>query len=424
MIKQLKELFNASFNLTGYHNLEIIFVNYYWVLVFGAVLNIFLNINWFDSTFYPLLIYVVLVLERRKIRFNFFDFLWFLYLLNVLFTWLVNSYPFKTMLIIRCVSEQLAYSMCYLIIRKNAKLSARRIIECAFLPLLITSIIGIYCFLVQPSWYMSMTKEGITDFEVLEFLRLRSIFADSYTISYFLGISIIFLLFQLVNGVDNQRKKIYSTLLIVFSITLFMTITRSVIGAVVFALVIAVIYTLRFKKFTNIKPIVIASLIGVSGSIIYLNTLDGYVSEFFTSKISSVTEGTSENIMHRFFLNKKGTSYDIVGDGVGRHNMYADQYVPHSSLRDGEYNKMIIEQGYAGFGVFVLIMLTAIIKCLKNFKYLAFDLSILFFLLICMVAANPISTFDKHPIIYWLILGGIANFNNTTVSHKLKYINA
>ena len=31
-------------------------------------------------------------------------------------------------------------------------------------------------------------------------------------------------------------------------------------------------------------------------------------------------------------------------------------------------------------------------------------------LLISMIGANPISTFDKHPIIYWMVLAQIANF--------------
>lgn len=409
MLEQLKNLYKLSFHHPNLHWLELIFVNYYWILVFGALLNIFFKITWFADTFFPLLIYALVIVERKKIKYSYFDFLWFLYLLVVLYSWSINNYPYKGELILRCLSEQFAYSMCYWVVRKNHNLSSENIIKCAYFPLLITSIIGVYCYFKPPSWYMAMTTIGVTDFEVLEFLRLRSIFIDGYIISYFLGISIIYLLFQLSSGALKNKRMAYF-LLIIFSITLFFTLTRTVIGAVLISVVICTYYAYHYHKINNIKPIIIGVIAIIVASGIFISKLDGYEKDFITAKVSSITQDSSESVLDRLFLNKKGLEYKIIGDGVGRHNLYVDKYTGHFSLRDGEYNKMIIEQGYIGFVVFILIVISALTKCVFNFKHLAFELMIILFLLICMVAANPISTGDKHPIIYWLILGQIANF--------------
>lgn len=413
MVRQLLNLLKLSFDWPGLHWLELIFINYYWVLVFSALLNIFFKITWFSSTIYPILIYIVVILERKRLNVNYFDYLWMLYLLVVLFSWLVNDYPFKYILILRCISEQFAYSMCYWIVRKNPKLSANNIIECSYFPLLITSIMGIYFYFSPPSWYMSMTKEGTTDFTIMEFLRLRSIFPDSYIISYFLGIAIVYILVQMAKGKLLNKKFAY-LFIGVFSITLFLTLTRSIIVAVLVGVLVIVIYSIKYHKLSNVKPILVGLIMIIFTSSLIIMNLEGYEKDFFTSKIASITdENASENVEERLFLNKK-TEYALVGDGVGRHNMYADKYIK-SSLRDGEYNKLIVEQGYIGFLVFIIIVVSALYKCLKNFDGLLFELIMILFLLLSMIAANPISTGDKHPIIYWLILGQIANYKKHNI---------
>ena len=151
---------------------------------------------------------------------------------------------------------------------------------------------------------------------------------------------------------------------------------------------------------------------------IYYYTLYGLTEKFkyFNGKLR--TECILAN------KNKKQGGFQMIGDGVGRHNMYADKYNPMTSMRDGEYVKMLQEQGYVGFSIFILLIALSLLKTFYHFKYLAFEFAVIVMLLISMIGANPISTGDKHPLIYWMIIAQIANFSIKKRKYgKIKIVN-
>ena len=152
-------------------------------------------------------------------------------------------------------------------------------------------------------------------------------------------------------------------------------------------------------------------LIGAAIMVVGVTRMEGEQQLYYAEKILSMTQEGSSLASERLFLNQQQGGFDMVGDGVGRHNMYADKYPPNYSMRDGEYIKLITEQGYIGFVFYGLLIGLALLKCIKHFKYLGFEFAILLMLLISMIGANPISTSDKHPLIYWMIIGQIANFS-------------
>lgn len=404
------KLFKSSFKKPGFNLFEKLFVNYYWILVIGGLLYITAGITWFDPTFYPFVILVIFIYEYRTIKLNIFDFLWIVTIVWYALTWIANEYPYKSELIIRCLSEQISYTLCYWIVRFNKKLNAQEIVKSALFPLFVTSIIGIYFYFYPPAWYLKNTRAFFTDFEEYEFLRLRSIFIDSYTISYFLGISIIYIIFKLARRHSDSNKLLY-ILLGIYLITLFLTIQRSIIAAVVVSVIISLIYSFIYGNIKYLTTTSIIVVICIFATGILFDRMDYQGQEYYLSKITSITDDSSETIENRLFFNKQNYEYNLIGDGVGRHNLYSELYNPGTSLRDGEYNKIIVEQGYIGLSFFIIIILLSIFKCLSNFKYLSYELSIIILLLICMIGANPLSTFDKHPIIYWLVLGQISNYN-------------
>lgn len=404
------KLFKSSFKKPGFNLFEKLFVNYYWILVIGGILYITVGITWFDPTFYPFLILIIFISEYKSIKLNIFDFLWILTIIWYGLTWIANDYPHKSELIVRCLSEQITYTLCYWIVRFNKKLNAQEIVKSSLFPLFVTSIIGLYLYFFPPAWYLRNTRAFFTDFEEYEFLRLRSIFLDGYTISYFLGISIIYILLNLAKKSKNSNKLLY-LLLGTFIITLFFTIQRSIIAGVIVAVIISLIYSIIYGNIKYLTTTSIIVVLCIFATSILFNRMDYYGQEYYLGKITSITENSSETIEKRLFFNKQNYEYNLIGDGVGRHNLYSELYNPGTSLRDGEYNKIIVEQGYIGLSIFIIIILFSICKCLSNFKYLSYELSIIILLLICMIGANPLSTFDKHPIIYWLVLGQISNYN-------------
>ena len=411
-----------------YNLSEFIFLNYYWILTLGAIIGLLTNQYWVADTLIGLFIYFVVFTNNKvRIAVNVFDLLWLMCFIWAIFTMLVNTYPNQLMLIIRCFSEQLAYMMAYWVVRKDPKLNVRNVIHAGYLPLLITSLLGIYLYVYEPAWYASRTKDFTTDFEEFEFKRLRSIFSDGYIIMYFIGITLTYEFFLLASGkLAGQKEKIWGkvrhksttmhyVLILSCIFALFLGIQRSVIASVFISLILAIFYAAKYSRLKNLRPIIVIGLIGIGISAYSILKMDLYQQTFYLDKIVSMTDDSQSLAAERLTLNKRQASFGLMGDGCGRHNMYADKYNPNTSMRDGEYMKLLTEQGYMGAFLLGTMVLLALAKSFKNYQYLGFEFAILIFLLICMVGANPLSTNDKHPLLYWIILGEISNFKRKNV---------
>jgi len=395
----------------GFNLPEYIYMNYFWILTVGGLFWVATKQAWLDTTFIPLLIYYLLFAAKGKIKtVNIFDILWIICYIWGIFTWLVNDYPHQGIMIIRCLSEQMAYMMAYWLVRKNEKLNVQTIVKAACLPLLITTILGIYLFYTEPAWYAARTKDFTTDFEEFEFKRLRSIWMDGYILMYFCTIVVIYELFQIGKGLKEKKWEHY-LMAGMCILAIFLGIQRSSIVSITAAMVVVFFYSLKFNNAKRILGIGLIVLLGAVIFVVGITRMEGEQQIFYAEKIFSMTQDGSNLASERLFLNQQQGGLGFVGDGIGRHNMYADKYPPNFSMRDGEYIKLLTEQGYIGFVFYGLLIGLALLKCVKHFKYLGFEFAILLMLLISMIGANPLSTGDKHPLIYWMIIGQIANFN-------------
>ena len=127
---------------------------------------------------------------------------------------------------------------------------------------------------------------------------------------------------------------------------------------------------------------------------------------FLNDKIE--TAMGSEFLVDRFNLIEAHES--MIGDGAGRHNIWAREFGSFV-MPDGEYQKLLQEVGFVGLTIYIVLFSLAVFKCVINIKYLLFELCVIMFLLISMIGADPLSTVDKHPIIYWMIIGRVSAFS-------------
>ena len=172
-------------------------------------------------------------------------------------------------------------------------------------------------------------------------------------------------------------------------------------------LVVSIYYGYKYKGNKLIFQTFFCScFVGIIAIPLFVNQIDKDTTAFMVSKVVQVTDNSDEFVEYRLYLDKGNT--EIVGDGVGRHDLHADKYNPDTSIRDGEYMKIIQEQGYIGLWLFLLLLTVCLMVCVGNFKILSLEMCIIIMLLICMIGANPLSTIDKHSIIYWLAFGQIA----------------
>lgn len=299
----------------------------------------------------------------------------------------------------------IAYMAVYYVGRNLAVEKSYKMFQTSLLPALITSVIGIYCFFFPPAWYFATMEDGALS--TLEQLRLHSIFSSPYVLSYldcFLLGYIFFRIFQY-----NEPFKKYQYHILVFVITLAFCMMRAPMAGVGIyffaALLLSCIVKGNFKK-------LIYAIIGVAAVagimfVVLKNTNAQYV-DFLLDKFEIVSDKNSTFIEDRYNLMEAEESF--FGDGAGRHNLWADDYNVGTSMRDGEYQKLLQEVGYFGQYTYIILIALVILKSLKNYKYLLFEMSTMLFLLVSMIGACPLSTVDKSCFIFWLVMGRVASF--------------
>jgi hypothetical protein len=409
----LQPIIFGAIKASEYSKMEYALVNYFWLITIAAVFWHVIGIGWIAGLLFPIIIYWCLFFEKsRKANSSIIDmFWWFIFLWNII-TILSNSYPYSEVMAVRCMTSQIAYMLMYWIVRKNPKISISAIITSGYVPFVLVCIIGIIFYIYPPSWYLNVNDVAVvnqaTTFAELETLRLRSIFASSYDIAYFGVILLIFEFFVLIKG--TRKKNIHYCIIAITIITVILTTMRAPIASMVVGFCIALIYANKYGGFKNIKTFSIILGIAAIAIIVVISNVDSFVVEYLFGKYDSVTNSDSNFIQERLLRNKGNLIFTLLGEGVGRHNMYADMYPPNSLMRDGEYVKLLVEQGYIGAFLNILFWGSAIIKSVFNFKNLTFEFCLLVMLGICMIGANPLSTVDKYPFIYWMAAGQIANF--------------
>lgn len=397
-------------------NIYNLFCNYFLLITITAFLHVLTGIGWLTTLLLPIIIFICVfkIKYKIKIQINLMDILWILSFLWMVSTWLYNDFPNKGIMIVRCISSQIAYMMVYWIARKSNRNVIGNIITSSYLPLILTCIIGIYCFLFHPSWYESMVYKTLEDHEVrlsemelMEAFRLRSIFDSPYTLAYFTSITLIFLFFSMLD--NHKNAKDYYLFIFLLFVTLLLTMMRAPIVCTLIGFFVSLVYSFKYRGGKLLaKYIVVGFFVSFLLIIVFIN-IDSSSLDFLFSKFNTVTSNTDELLEKRLFLQEADGL--LFGDGVGRHAIYAPKYGGYGML-DGEYMKMIQEQGYIGLFFFLLFVIFALLKCIFYIKELSFEFCLLIMLLICMIGANPLSTGDKHPIIFWLAFGQIARFKS------------
>lgn len=330
---------------------------------------------------------------------------------SIIFSWLINSYTNQYILIFRCIMSEGAYMSAYFIGKRVGKKYLNAIFTKSIFPLSVCCILGIVFFLFPPGWYIAKMYETEWVFSqatMLEFLRLRSIFSSPYVMSYMCGLTSIYIFYRIFKD-GEKNKKLYTVLLLLI-VTMLLCMMRAPLSCVILSFFIALYYTGKYNRSGQIFIRVLSAAIGLSCILLcVLQYLDTDTLQFLGSKFDSVANDSDDLITTR--INLWNYKYYLVGDGAGRHSLLADNFGYQEAIRDSEYVKILVEQGYIGLSLYILLLLSSLIKCVCHFRYLAFELCIILFFAVCMIGANPLSTPDKHCFLFWLTVGRIASFN-------------
>ena len=342
------------------------------------------------------------------------NFLVLLFILYNIINGILIYYPHHDFLFYKaCISEISA--IFFYFIGKNVEWNIDNILKQLRFPLLFAAFCGIYFFFFMPSWYLSMKESLLEDTNayegaVGEIFRLSSFWGHPYQLGYAIA---IFSSYSIVNSFINSHKIYY----IFISIFLFLVLVLCQLRVcILYYLLVFIYHYFTFGKssvFVKILSLTVFSIIMIIIVFYFFNTLSGEQSEYIINHTTQLFE--SEAVNNRLEHTSGGLNNDIFdsffGYGVGHFSQNARDFgIP--ALVDCEYQKKIAELGLCGFSIFILIIIVAIVKILKNFDNNTCANSIVLFYVIASIGASCISNVHQYPYMFWFALGCLFNSNN------------
>lgn len=388
---------------------RFIYTNYFLFLSINAILVIIVQkVAIYEYIIFPsTCLLLAFVYRPQYLKVNILDILFICSLIWLCITWSCNSYENQGILILRCIMSQGAFMSVYLLGR-NKHFDSYIFFQKCPKPLLICCILGVLFFINPPNWYIERAYNDyeVNQYNMLEIFRLKSVFPSPYHISYMCGFTTIYIWFSFIYSKSINKENI--VYFFSFIITMLLTMMRAPFLSVMLAIIAGIIYMSIYYKSHKIlfNVFFFCGLLYIIG-LILAPILDLEQMEYLIQKIDTVTSKSDELIDNRLDL---GFSYGLIGDGAGRHAIYAYKYGQEGIL-DSEYVKLLVEQGYVGLAILVLLIIVAIWKCIKYFKSLALELSIILFFVLTMIGADSLSTADKHCFIFWVTIGRVSAFS-------------
>lgn len=388
----------------------LLFHNYFWIFTISSVISILFGNMWLFTFSLPVMLFF-LAWKSKRFKKNIFDVLMMLIFISIAVSWCINSYPYKNIMVFRYLITQGAFMAAYYIGRNIDINVTYKVFHNALLPGLICSVVGLILYVYQPAWYLA----NIDDQTTLESFRLRSVFSSPYVLSYMSFFLLSYLLaldFKMLPNhySDLVSLKIRISAYILLSSILLFCMMRAPIAGVLISLFIALLHAafVQRKYSVLIYTIVIITVLGFVIWNIIQRYMDMESIIFLLNKFEVATDSGGDFYEER--VNLFVADETFFGDGAGHHAIYAEQY-NLDSIRDTCYQRLLQEMGYVGVVLHLFLFGYIIVKCLRHYKYLGFELSVMVFLLISMIGADPLATPDKHCFFYWLIIGRVSSFS-------------
>ncbi|WP_297182901.1 hypothetical protein [uncultured Phocaeicola sp.] len=392
------------------HYILLLFQNYFWILAISSVISILFGNMWLFTFSMPIMLFFLAWKPKRSKK-NLFDVLMVLVFVSIIISWCINSYSFRSVLIFRFVITQGAFMAAYYIGRNMEVDVIYKVFRNALFPGLICAVLGLALYIYQPAWYIA----NIDNPASLESFRLRSIFSSPYVLSYMSFFLLSYLLaldfkvFPAFNKIEPVTFRIRVLSYVLFSSILLFCMMRAPIGGVLISLFIALFHTAFVRKKIHVLIYAIVAMIALC--VVAWNIMQRYMDIdsmlFLLEKFEMATDSSGDFYEAR--ANLFVADDTLWGDGAGRHAFYVEQY-KMESIRDTCYQRLLQEVGYVGLTLHLLLFGCIIIKCVRYHRYLGFELSVMIFLLLSMIGAEPLATPDKHCFFYWLIMGRVSSF--------------
>ena len=288
-------------------------------------------------------------------------------------------------------------------------------------------LVGFYLYFFTPSyytdyllrvrentWYMGDTYH--TAETIMEHIRFGSFFSDSYAISYFSVPSLILSFsFILKKSESNYIRLWYFIALISFAAALLcqQRIAMSL------SIAIVLFFSIRGIRYNNKM---LAAIFGAAGAL-FIFAIVTFLDADRLSVITEMIFGRFEHMHFNEAMDARTGQYTgiwsswnniVFGDGLGSHSGVAMMY-GHKVVNDGEFIRVLVENGIVGILIFVFMILKSLIRAYRLRRWLLPESLIVLYFLAACIGSDALSIMFFYTPIFWFCLGRI--WNNEYISN-------
>lgn len=299
---------------------------------------------------------------------------------------------------------------------------------------LIALAIGYYIYFARPLWYQAFYTEVVNNTwfrseyidydDIAESFRFSSFTPDSYYTEY-IGMFVFSLgLVKMFQSPNNKLIYMFFNLIIFGAVLL--SLQRSAIVCCCLMIGAYFFYYLfnrnKGVNKANFKYILLAILVLVIIALA-LGTSDVVQKVLFRftqmgASDAFEVEGSRTEQIHSALGSWENF---ITGNGLGTAGSKA-RSMGYPGISDGNYIKLLVEEGVVGFCLFLALIFSTFIRALKNFKYLSMECCVVGSLIFTMLGSDSLM-FTYYIVPYWYVIGKVWNpdylnnlrLNNTAV---------
>lgn len=286
-------------------------------------------------------------------------------------------------------------------------------------------VVGFLLYIIRPGWYLEFlvrlwNDTWWTSFQstestnsIMETFRFGSFFGSSYAISYYSS----FALCLILNDMMKEKKdRIISNriiqLTIVLSCLLGGVLSFHRVAIAFHTLILGFFFFYSIKKKNPARKLFIYLLGGlfavVACSIPFLAKTDmlGRLTERIGDmSFSKAMEGDRTNQNEAAIASWEDVMW---GDGTGSKGALAmEDRIP--AITDGNYTKILVENGVVGLSIFILMSIVTLLRGLKYFSKFRAEVFIVLYTLLSMMGANSLCISYHFVLIFWFAFGRIWN---------------
>lgn len=293
-------------------------------------------------------------------------------------------------------------------------------------------VVGLMLFVMRPNWYLEFIKNSIEQSwyagdigdadTYVSYMRFSSFFPTSYAVSFFSSFSLCIIICDFFKEKKDALFNSRTLQIILLSICYIGALLCRMRVAMLFPIIMAAFCfaggTVKGKKGSG--QFFVSVLLFVVGISYYIGTITNnnifsFVVEDVENRFNEMSFGHAMNESRTGQVDMVIHSWNnyLLGDGLGSKSGTA-RGLGFVGITDGNYVKMLVENGIVGVFLFAVIIIKTLKRCLGRGFTSSVEFWVILYMLFAMTGSNGLCIEFYYSIPFWFAIGRVWS-NHLTV---------